>query len=158
MKVWRICRERYVESALTGEGARLAGGRWNSVDVPMVYTSWCLSLAALEVFVNLDPGNQPTDLVWIAIEAPVDEQWKRRDAKEFISSLPPHWRERDNPDTRMFGDDWIRSNRSAGLVVPSVLIEGEWNVLLNPAHPDAKKIRVVEKKPFRFEERMFKLR
>jgi RES domain-containing protein len=158
MKVWRICRERYVESALTGEGARLAGGRWNSVDVPMVYASWCLSLAALEVFVNLDPGNQPTDLVWIAIEAPVDEQWKRRDAKEFISSLPPHWRERDNPDTRMFGDDWTRSNRSAGLVVPSVLIEGEWNVLLNPAHPDAKKIRVVEKKPFRFEERMFKLR
>ncbi len=158
MKVWRICRERYAESALTGEGAQLAGGRWNSVGVPMVYTSWCLSLAALEVFVNLDPNNQPRDLAWLAIEAPVDEQWKRREEKDFISRLPQHWRERDDPETQRFGDDWIRSGRSAGLVVPSVLIEGEWNVLLNPAHPDAKKIRVVERKPFRFDERMFKPR
>jgi RES domain-containing protein len=93
----------------------------------MVYTSWCLSLAALEVFVNLDPDNQPSDLVWLAVDAPVDEEWER-------------------------------SGRSAGLVVPSVLIEGEWNVLLNPVHADARKIRVVEKKPFRFDERMFRER
>jgi RES domain-containing protein len=155
MKVWRICRERYAESALTGEGARLAAGRWNSMGVAMVYTSWCLSLAALEVFVNLDPGNEPRDLVWLAVDAPVDEEWRRRDEQEFISGLPQNWRERDDPDTQRFGDDWIRSGRSAGLVVPSVLIEGEWNVLLNPAHSDAKKIRVVEMKPFRFDERMF---
>jgi RES domain-containing protein len=156
MKVWRICREKYAASALTGEGARLAGGRWNSVGVSMVYTSWCLSLAVLEVFVNLDPGNQPRDLVWLAIEAPMEEQWNCRGEKDFISSLPQHWREHDDPETQRFGDDWIRSGRSAGLVVPSVLIEGEWNVLLNPAHPDAKKIRVVEMKPFGLDQRMFR--
>jgi RES domain-containing protein len=156
MKVWRICRERYAESALTGEGARLAGGRWNSVGVSMVYTSWCLSLAALEVFVNLDPGNQPRDLVWLAIEAPVEEEWERRGAEGFFSSLPPRWREHDDPRTQSFGDDWIRSGRSAGLVVPSVLVEGEWNVLLNPAHKDAGRIRVVEMKAFGFDERMFR--
>jgi RES domain-containing protein len=156
MKVWRICRERYAESALTGEGARLAGGRWNSVGVSMVYTSWCLSLAALEVFVNLDPGNQPRDLVWLAIEAPVEEEWERRGAEGFFSSLPPRWREHDDPKTESFGDDWIRSGRSAGLVVPSVLVEGEWNVLLNPAHKDAGRIRVVETKAFGFDERMFR--
>jgi RES domain-containing protein len=122
----------------------------------MVYTSWCLSLAALEVFVNLDPNNQPGDLVWLAIEAPLDEEWERRGEKDFLSSLPEHWREHDDPETQRFGDGWIRSGRSAGLVVPSVLIEGEWNVLLNPAHADAKKIRIVEMKPFRFDERMFK--
>jgi RES domain-containing protein len=121
----------------------------------MVYTSWCLSLAALEVFVNLDPGNEPRDLVWLAVDVPVDEESERRGEREFISSLPQHWREHDDPETQRFGDEWIRSRRSAGLVVPSVLIEGEWNVLLNPAHPDAKTIRVVETKAFRFEERMF---
>jgi RES domain-containing protein len=124
VKVWRICRERYAASALSGEGARLAGGRWNLVGVPMVYTSWCLSLATLEVFVNLDPGNQPGDLVWLTIDAPIDEAWERRGERASLSTLPQHWRELSDRETQAFGDEWIRSRRSAGLVVPSVLIEG----------------------------------
>jgi RES domain-containing protein len=154
MKVWRICRERHLATAFSGEGARVAGARWNSPGTPLAYTSWCLSLAALEMFVNLDPEEKPDDLVWISAEVPVDAEWEQRE--ELLSMLPAGWRLRADREARMFGDDWIESKRSYGLVVPSVVTEGEWNILLNPMHRDAGKLRIVERKPFRFDERMFR--
>lgn len=156
MNVWRICRERHVATAFSGEGARLAGARWNSPGTSIAYASWCLSLAALEVYVNLDPEEQPDDLVWLAADVPVDAEWERRQDAKFLATLPVHWRMRASQQARTFGDEWARSRASYGLVVPSVIIEGEWNVLLNPSHPDAKKLKIVEMKPFRFDARMFR--
>jgi RES domain-containing protein len=150
------CKERHLATAFSGEGARLAGARWNSAGTPIAYTSWCLSLAALEVLVNLDPEEQPSDLIRIAAEVPVDAEWERRE--ELSSTLPAGWQLRNDQQAREFGDDWVAAKRSYGLVVPSVVIEGEWNILLNPLHPDAGKLRIVETKPFRFDERMFRTR
>ena len=70
MQVWRICSRRRSRTALQGEGSRLYGGRWNPPGVSVVYTSGSLALAALEMFVNLDPEDMPQDLVSIGATIP----------------------------------------------------------------------------------------
>ncbi|MGA9671505.1 MAG: RES family NAD+ phosphorylase, partial [Terracidiphilus sp.] len=77
MLVWRLCRERYAGEAFSGHGARLYGGRWNSAGTPMVYASSSLALAAIELFVHLEPNQQPADLVSIAAELPAGEPAQR---------------------------------------------------------------------------------
>ena len=70
MRIWRICRARFADEAFSGQGARRFGGRWNSPGVPMVYSSSSLALAAMELFVHLEPNQQPDDLVSIAALLP----------------------------------------------------------------------------------------
>jgi RES domain-containing protein len=153
MKVWRICKAEYISTAFSGEGARLYAARWNPEGVPMVYTSPSLPLAAMEVFVHLEPLADPGDLVSIAAELPLDEAECERLPR---TSLPSDWRRQRHPVLRAMGAEWAQSLRSLVLLVPSVVFEGEWNALVNPTHPNAGKIRVVETKAFRFDERMFR--
>lgn len=152
MRFWRICRRRYAADAASGEGARLYGGRWNSRDVPMVYASTSLALAAVETFVNLEPNLQPKDLISIEGNIPDGLEISRVDLK----TLPANWRETRDESLRRFGDDWIRAGQTAALLVPSAAIRGEWNVLLNPAHGDFSKIRFPKPQPFEFDVRMFR--
>lgn len=152
MKFWRICRRRYAHEAATGAGARLYGGRWNSRGVRVVYASTSLALAAVETFVNLEPNLRPADLVSIEGEIPEGVEIGRIDP----TSLPPHWRETRDESLRGFGDEWIRAAETAGLLVPSAAIRGEWNLLLNPAHSDFLKITFEKPQPFEFDSRMFR--
>lgn len=152
MRFWRICRRRYAAAAASGEGARLYGGRWNSRGVRVVYTSTSLALAAVETFVNLEPNLRPADLVSIEGEIPGALQIGRLDLK----TLPTMWHETSDESLRRFGDDWIRSGQSAALLVPSAAIHGEWNILLNPAHPDFFRIQFRDPEPFEFDVRMFR--
>ncbi len=153
MQLWRLCKDRYCEAAFTGEGARLFAGRWNPSGVKMVYTSTSLALAAVELFVHLDPRDAPDDLV--VLSALLDPAQVSIESIDSIK-LPPDWRAMEHAGLRAIGSEWIQSNRSAALQVPSLAVEGEWNVLLNPTHPDFPKITVLEPKPFHFDERMFK--
>jgi RES domain-containing protein len=152
MQFWRICRLRYAAEAATGEGARLAGGRWNSRGVRVVYASTSLALAAVETFVNLEPNLQPNDLVSIEGTIPGDVAIGRLNLKE----LPARWYRTREESLRRFGDDWIHAGQTAALLVPSAAILGEWNVLLNPAHTDFPKITLQKPQPFRFDLRMFR--
>ena len=152
MLFWRICRRRFASEAASGEGARLYGGRWNSRGVRMVYASTSLALAAIETFVNLEPNLSPGDLVSVQGEIPETLQVGRIDPKE----LPPHWHEKRQASLRRFGNDWIKAGETAALLVPSAAIRGEWNVLLNPAHPDFAQIRFQQAEPFEFDARMFR--
>jgi len=152
MRFWRICRRRYAAEAASGEGARLYGGRWNSRGVRVAYASTSLALAAVETFVNLEPNLQPADLVSIEGEIPDALEIARVDLK----ALPANWRESRDESLRRVGDDWIRAGRTAALLVPSAAIRGEWNVLLNPAHPDFSKIKFREPEPFEYDVRMFR--
>ena len=156
MKVWRICRQRHAATAFSGEGSRLASGRWNSVGVPMVYTSLSLSLAVLEMFVHLDPDEEPDDLVSIAADVPTYEGMLEKEKISMRLKLPSGWRQAEIRELQRIGDEWVDSRRSVSLLVPSVVVDDEWNLLINPAHPDAGKIKVVETKPFRFDARMFR--
>jgi RES domain-containing protein len=151
MRFWRICRRRYAAEAATGEGARLYGGRWNSRGVRVVYASTSLALAAVETFVNLEPNLQPKDLVSIEGEIPAELEIGRLGPK----GLPVNWHERRGESLRRFGDGWVRGAQTAALLVPSAAIPGEWNLLLNPAHIDFKKIKFGAAARFEFDTRMF---
>jgi len=152
MRLWRICRRLYAAEAFSGEGARLYGGRWNSQGISVVYASTSLALAAIETFVHVEPNLQPDDLVWIEAELRDDVATERVDLK----SLPIQWDQRRDDSLRTFGDNWIRAARTVALYVPSAAIRGEWNVLLNPAHPDFHKLKIQAPKLFEFDLRMFR--
>jgi|ERR1017187_2078718 RES domain-containing protein len=155
MRVWRICKRRYAGVSFSGEGARLFSGRWNPSGVPIVYSSLSLSLAAMEVFVHLEPMMAPNDLVSVMAELPIEEQHAER---IDLKKLPRDWRRIDHPVLQGIGEKWARSGRSLVLLVPSIAVLGEWNALINPAHPDAAKIRIEAAKLFQFDARMFRSR
>ena len=99
MRIWRICRERYAAEAFNGNGARLFGGRWNSPGTPMVYASSSLALAAIELFVHLEPNQQPADLVSVAALLPGGEPAQRLDPDQ----LPATWWTDDFEPLRALG-------------------------------------------------------
>jgi RES domain-containing protein len=148
-RAWRIVREKQARSAMDGEGARLFGGRWNSRGTRMVYASASLSLAALETLVHLNP---PTFLRYVAL--PIDFKEGLLEVLK-LSDLPSDWTRRPpSPSTQVIGDHWVMEARSAVLEVPSVIIPGERNYLLNLAHPDFPRIRVGSPTPFAFDPRL----
>lgn len=151
MRFWRICSRRYSAKAGTGEGAALYPGRWNSRGVRVVYASTSLALAATETFVHLHPKTQPDDLVSIEGEIPDGLKVERIDLK----SLPPDWHDPREASLRRFGDHWVRAAKSVALLVPSAAIQGEWNLLLNPAHKDFRQVKFGKPVPFKFDVRMF---
>jgi RES domain-containing protein len=143
--IWRICKELRAVTAFDGEGARRYPGRWNHRGVPMVYCTTALSLAALEVFVHLDPDDLPDDLVSIRTELPDDLLPEVVDA----GTLPNGWSQTPGPATlKDIGSSWIASSRGVALSVPSAIIPAERNILLNPSHPDM--VRIVRHAPERF--------
>jgi len=151
VQVWRICRRRY--AAFDGEGARLYQRRWNQRGTRIVYTSGSLSLAALEYFVNLDTDLAPNDLVSIAAEIPDDLAVHR----VALADLPNGWQSFPAPAALQdLGTAWASQAVTAVLAVPSAVIPQEWNYLLNPAHPDFRRIRVLKPQAFLFDPRLFK--
>ena len=152
MRFWRICRRRFAGEATSGEGARLYGGRWNGRGVRVVYASTSLALAAIETFVNLEPNLLPKDPVSIEGEIPRTLPM----AKIRLKSLPPDWHTSRDESLRHHGDEWIASGKTAVLLVPSAAVSGEWNLLLNPAHPEFARIKFNATTPFQFDSRMFR--
>ena len=149
-KAWRIVKEKHAATAFSGKGAADSGGRWNSRGVPVVYTSNTKSLAALETLVHLNP---PVPFKYVAIRIQFDDA-----LVEIVraKALPPDWQtEPPPPSTKAMGDAWARAARSAVLALPSVIIPGELNYLLNPAHPDFKTISIGKPEPFTFDPRLF---
>ncbi|MGH7564260.1 MAG: RES family NAD+ phosphorylase [Gemmatimonadota bacterium] len=149
MRVWRLARKPFL--ALDGEGARLVGGRWNSEGVAVVYTSSTLSLGALEYLAHIDPEDIPDDLMAVAVEVP--DRLPIEDVR--LEDLPADWnRVFDHPRCVALGNEWIAAGQSLGLRVPSALVPEEWNLLLNPAHPDAPGMRATGTRPFIFDRRL----
>jgi RES domain-containing protein len=155
MRLWRIVRARHAATAFSGEGARRASARWNSLGVPIAYAAEHLSLAALELFVHVAEDEEPSDLVRVEAEFPLSAEEVARQQAAILSTLPDRWRY-DLSLTHGIGDRWFAEKSSAVMLVPSVVIEGEWNILLNPEHAEAGKLKVVSSKPFRFDPRMFR--
>jgi RES domain-containing protein len=151
MQVWRLFPERFRDSAFTGVGGLYAARRWNHLGTAMVYMATSRALAALEFFVNLEPNEAPDDLL-IAEAAIPNELIETIDFK----LLPRNWRGLNNQRCRDLGSGWATSLRSLALQVPSAVVDGDSNVLLNPRHPDFAKIAIGSAKPFRFDERMFR--
>ncbi|SRR5881394_459212 len=147
-EAWRIVKKRRAATAFNGEGAAKTGGRWNSRGVFLVYTSCTKSLATLESLVHLNP---PVTFSYVAIPLKFDDALVE---VLPVKRLPADWRtEPPPPSTKTIGDDWVKAARSAMLALPSV-ITGETNYLLNPAHPDFKKITIGRPEAFVFDPRL----
>jgi len=149
MRCWRICRRAF--RAPTGEGAERYGGRWNSRGRRLVYTASSLALAAVELFVNIDPNLLPDDLVSIVGEVPDELPLERLEE----ARLPRDWNKTRSPALQRIGDQWIQEGRTTGLWVPSAAVRGDWNLLLNPAHPDFARVSFEAPVAFVFDPRMF---
>jgi RES domain-containing protein len=155
MKVYRVEREKYLETTLSGIGASMAKGfRWNSEDTKLVYTSETRALAMLEVSVHLDISEDfPTDRYFVEIEIPDETS-----ALEVsVDDLPDQWDTK--PPllvTQIIGDDFVLNGQAAILKVPSCIVPEEYNYLINPLHPDSKKIKITHSSPLKFDERLKK--
>jgi RES domain-containing protein len=149
---WRIVQRRLAKHAFTGEGARRYGGRWNSAGLAVIYTAQSQSLAALEILVHVDSENLLFD--YVAIPVRIEENLVTRiDALK----LPRNWRAYPaTKATRALGDAWIVEQESVVLQVPSAVIPTENNFLINPAHPDFRKLVPGKPIPFKFDSRLTK--
>jgi RES domain-containing protein len=145
---YRIVQAQWTGSAMTGEGARLFGGRWNPPGIPAVYLADSRALAALEIIVNAPREVLP--LAWRIFEVKVPDE-----LIETVKTddLPPDWRALpSSPGARLHGERWLKSG-ALGFKLPSAVIPEEFTLLLNPLHPDAAKLRVSGPDEFRFDPR-----
>ena len=142
---WRLASSRY--DPLTGEGARLVGGRWNSPRFAMVYASESLALCLAESLVHV-PGVLPADYISFKLELP-DE------TIEIVNrtTLKADWTA-DIGYTRAIGDQWIQQARTVALAVPSAVLIDSTNILINPNHRDARLVRVTDRQSFTFDPRL----
>lgn len=151
MILYRLTKTKYLSTAWTGYGAKEAGGRWNSVGIPMVYVSETASLTMLETLVHLHAAQILEYFTLLRIDVPVD-QIQIADMDE----LPDNWADEDAPpELAEYGDAWCFSKDSIALRVPSALSPVEYNYLLNPELPDFYDIiQKAEVIPFRFDSRL----
>lgn len=136
LTVWRVVTERFADTAFSGEGARLYGGRWNAKGTAMVYTAQTQSLALLEMLVQdallraryvMIPAHIPDKIV-----AQIDS-----------ATLPSDWRDISaRSELQQLGSAWALSKTSAVLAVPSAVVPAETNYLLNPTHKDFSSIMI----------------
>jgi RES domain-containing protein len=130
MRVFRIGAAVFTRTrkeAFSGQGGVYASARWHSAGRPIVYTAQSLSLAALEILVRLKQTNDIQPFYAYSMEVP-----------DYLiltpKSLPVRWKSRIAV-SRAFGDAWLKTNNLPALRVPTVITPGEWNVLVNPLHP-----------------------
>jgi RES domain-containing protein len=136
MRVWRVTRSVHAANPLSGEGAARSGSRWNLPGVRIGYTSSSRPLAVLEMLVHVTRESVPEDIILIPIDVP----------GALIAELetpPKNWNALPYSDPgRHAGDRWARDKKSAALLVPSVVLPAEKNLLINPLHPEFSKVKV----------------
>ncbi len=149
-RAWRLVQQRHATNAFDGEGARLYGGRWNKPGTPMIYCSQSLSLATLEILVNLDSGEALRRYACIPVDF-ADDLCQ----SVAPTDLPDDWAT-DPPavSTQQYGSSWATSLASLVLTVPSSIIPAEVNYLINPAHPAFAGLTVGEPRPFVMDPRL----
>ena len=151
MIVFRLSKAKFADD-LSGKGAEKSGGRWNSKGIAMVYTSESRALCTTEIAVHTPLGNLPLDYKIISIEIPDDIPVRELHAEE----LPSDWKSIPHAHaTQEIGDRFVSEGISLVLKVPSVVVQDEFNYLVNPRHADAHKIKIKTIEPFNFDERLF---
>lgn len=150
MRLWRLVKTKYVSTAFDGEGARMHGGRWNSPGTRVAYASSNSALAVLEVLVHMTGGGMLPAYSLVSATIP--------DALVHdlpTSELPRSWAASPVPtEIQAIGDAWARAGRSVALRVPSALVPGSHNVLINPEHRDFTRFVVESAEPFGFDPRL----
>ena len=150
MIVWRITKKKYALDRI-GVGAMKVGGRWNSIDVPIIYTGMSVEIAALEKLVHIS-DELPDDLVLTSISLPGNDTlyWNVP-----LNALPKCWS--DMPSSTVaqkFGNDFIATGKYLGIIVPSAVIPEGRNMLINPNHPQFKHAEFTVVRDFNYDGRL----
>jgi RES domain-containing protein len=148
MELFRLASAKYIQD-LSGTGARLYGGRWNSIGTSAIYLASSKSLAVLEVLVHLNPALFPDDFCMASFDVP-DGSFTALP----LDKLPADWKNNQEPLLKRFGDEFIRKNEYFGLKVPSAIVDDEFNYILNPNHPYINKVKIKSQKSFVFDNRL----
>jgi len=149
MLVYRLNKKKYKDS-LTGKGAAIRGGRWNSPGIEIIYTASNRALAMSEVAVHVTFEMMP-DSYWVMeIEIPDDIPQLK------VEELPEDWNGFPYTEsTRKIGDQLINNNKHLSYLVPSAVVQKEWNVLINPFHKDFKNVKILSTESFQLDRRLF---
>jgi len=152
MIVFRLSKAAYGLD-LSGKGAERSGGRWNSKGVPMVYTSSSRALCTAEIAVHVALGLVPSGYQLITIEIP-----ERYNIEELdLQILTDGWKSFPyTRETQQLGDSFIKNKKSLVMKVPSAVVQGDFNFLINPLHEGIAEIVVLKTEMFLFDERLFR--
>ena len=150
MIVYRLSKAKYAND-LSCKGAEICGGRWNSKGMAVVYTSDSKALATTEIAVHTSLANIPTDYSIISIELPDDAvlELKINDFPADWDAIPP------SIISQKFVDKFIIDNNFLALKVPSAVVDGDFNILINPRHKDIESVKIVKVAGFGFDKRLF---
>jgi len=147
---YRIVQSHWSVSAMSGEGARLFGGRWNAPGLAAVYLAESRALAALEIIVHAP--REVLRLEWRVIRVDIPDEWIE---KADHGTLPKTWRDQPSSSSaQKFGSAWLRANSLPALLLPSVIVPEEHTLLLDPRHPDVSRLKVFPPKVFSFDPRL----
>lgn len=151
MIVYRLSRGKF-KNDLSGRGAELAGGRWNSKGIAILYTSESIALCTVEIAVHMPLGIVPADYHLIQIEVPDDASIQELK----LEDLPPNWKSFPHANsTQEMGDAFVLDSEYLLLKVPSATVQGTYNYLLNPRHKNFRDVGITQTTPFEFDKRLF---
>lgn len=149
MIVYRLSKGQYAND-LSGKGAELVGGRWNSRGNAMLYTSQSIALCVTEIAVHVPLGILPKDYQLIHIEIPHEDFLE-------VKRLPKDWQTFPHSNsTQMIGDKFLKEHKHLVFKVPSAAVQGEFNYLVNSRHKNFNQIKILKIENFNFDERLFK--
>jgi RES domain-containing protein len=154
--LWRIAAltPAYSAEDMSGGGAKATGGRWNAKGTAVLYTSENRALACLETVVHVVSGGLPLNRILVRIDVP-DDVWRAAtifdvaDSKNVGWDVDPAGKVSIDP-----GTNWVNGRTSALLVVPSIIVPEERNILINPAHPDAAKLTPTKIRKWTYDPRL----
>lgn len=147
---YRLVKTKFAATAYSGEGARLYGGRWNSPGTSVVYLAGSVSLAMLEVLVHTEDAALlgTYSIGEVTYDDTLASTLERKHLPDSWTDIPA------SHETQAIGDDWVAVRTTVILRVPSVVAPGEFNLLVNPSHPDFAKLKISSLVPFRFDSRL----
>ena len=152
MIVYRLASKKY-SNDLTGVGAEITGGRWNFKGTRVLYTADSRALCMAEIAVHTPVSIMPKDYFMITIEIPDYSQITQLEVK----LLPKDWRKFPYSKlTQELGDNFINKNEVLYIKVPSAVVQGDFNILINPQHSDSYKVKILKIEEFDFDERIFR--
>jgi RES domain-containing protein len=152
MKLYRLSKAKY-KNDLSGTGARVGGGRWNEKVTAVIYAAKNRSLATVEFLVHVPIAIKPKGLSMTTLEVPDSVS----QATVSIEDLPAGWnRYPPPPELAKIGTDWVEANSELLLFVPSAVVPGEYNVLINPAHGEMKRVKILGSETYKFDQRLLR--
>jgi RES domain-containing protein len=160
MEVWRLTKKKHLATAMTGKGAKEFGARWNGIGTPIVYTAENIALSVLDTLANRDKVKKLRPVLLLAIHVPDDQVLDLDVALRKLGlRLNKNWVEEELDELKLsssqkVGNAWAESGLSCALRVPNTIVRMEFNLLLNPEHPDYKRVKAKDPIPFSYDKRL----